>query len=145
MIIPLTLEPADYSALWSIRNRSHFQNNDMPKNKASLVYSSESGSICPECEQPMDACSGNPSGNPKDGLKTVRVSFSSKGRKGKSDTLIKGLRMIPIELKAYAGKLKKKTGTGDSLKDGVVEIQGHYREKVAEILTKDGWEVQWNS
>ena len=49
------------------------------------------------------------------------------------------------ELKAYAGKLKKKTGTGGSLKDGVVEIQGDYREKVAEILSKDGWEVQWKS
>ena len=47
----------------------------MPKNKASLVYSSESGSVCPECEQPLDACYCNPSANPKDGLKTVRVSF----------------------------------------------------------------------
>ena len=114
----------------------------MPKNKASLVYSSESGRVCPECEQPLDACSCNHSANPKDGLKTVRVSLSSKGRKGKSVTLIKGLSMNPSELKAYAGKLKKKTGTGGSLKDGVIEIQGDYREKVAEILSKDGWEVQ---
>ena len=53
--------------------------------------------------------------------------------------------MNPSELKAYAGKLKKKTGTGGSLKDGVVEIQGDFRERVAEILTRDGWEVQWNS
>ena len=117
----------------------------MPKNKASLVYSSESGRVCPECEQPLDACSCNPSANPEDGLKTVRVSLSSKGRKGKSVTQIKGLRMNPSELKAYAGKLKKKTGTGGSMKDGVVEIQGDYREKVAEMLRKDGWEVQWNS
>ena len=118
----------------------------MPKNKASLVYSSESGSVCPECEQPLDACSCNPSANPKDGLKTVRVSLLiSKVRKGMSVTLIKGLRMNPTELKAYAGMLKKKTGTGGTLKDGVVEIQGDYREKVAEILTRDGWEVQWNS
>ena len=120
----------------------------MPKNKASLVYSSESGRVCPECEQPLDACSCNPSANPKDVLKTVRVSLSSKGRKGrkgKSVTLIKGFRIIPRELKAYASKLKKKTGTGGSLKDGVVEIQGDYREKVVEILRKDGWEVQCNS
>ena len=114
----------------------------MPQNKASLVYSSESGRVCPVCEQPLDACSCNPSANPNDGHKTVRVSLSSKGRKGKSVTLIKRLRMNPSELKAYAGKLKKKTGTGGSLKDGVIEIQGDYREKVAEILIKDGWEVQ---
>ena len=117
----------------------------MPKNKASLVYSSESGRVCPECEQPLNACSCNPSANPKDGHKTVRVSLTSKGRKGKSVTLIKGLRMNPSELKAYAGKLKKKTGTGGSLKDGVVEIQGDYREKVSEILTKDGWKIKLNS
>ena len=117
----------------------------MPKNKASLVYSSESGSVCPECEQPLDACSCNPSANPKDGLKTVRVSLTSKGRKGKSVTLIKGLRMNPSELKACARKLKKKTGTGGSLKDGVVEIQGDYMEKVAEILTSDGWKIKLNS
>ena len=80
----------------------------MPKNKASLVYSSESGSVCPECEQPMDACSCNPSANPKDGHKTIRVSLT---RKGKSVTLIKGLRMNPSELKVYACKMKKKTGT----------------------------------
>ena len=53
--------------------------------------------------------------------------------------------MNPSELKAYAGKLKKKTGTGGSLKDGVVEIQGDYREKVAETLRNDGWEIKWNS
>ena len=117
----------------------------MPKNKASLVYSSESGRVCRKCEQPLDACSCNPSANLKDGLKTVRVSLTSKGRKGKSVTLIKGLTIKPSELKAYAGNLKKKTGTGGSLKDGVVEIQGDFREKVAEILTRDGWEVQWNS
>ena len=52
--------------------------------------------------------------------------------------------MNPSELKAYAGKLKKKIGTGGSLKDGVVEIQGDYREKVAEILRKDGWKIKLN-
>ena len=50
--------------------------------------------------------------------------------------------MKPSDLKAYAGKLKKKTGTGGSLKDGVIEIQGDYRDKVGGILKKDGWEVR---
>ena len=61
---------------------------------------------------------------------------------GKTVTLIEGLRMNPSDLKAYAGKLKKKTGTGGSLKDGVIEIQGDYRDKVGGILKKDGWEVR---
>ena len=109
---------------------------------SSLLYSTDTGATCPECEKSIDQCSSNPSANPKDGLKTVRVSSYNKGRKGKTVTLVKGLRMNPSDLKAYAGKLKKKTGTGGSLKDGVIEIQGDYRDNVGEILKKDGWEVR---
>ena len=109
---------------------------------SSLVYSTETGVTCPECEKSIDQCICNPSANPKDGSKTVRVSSTNKGRKGKTVTLIKGLRMNPSELKAYAGKLKKKTGTGGSLKDGVIEIQGDYRDKIREILKKDGWNIK---
>ena len=109
---------------------------------SSLVYSTESGTTCPECEKSIDECSCNPSANARDGLKTVRVSSTNKGRKGKTVTLIKGLRMNHSELRDYAGKLKKKTGTGGSLKDGVIEIQGDYRDRVGEILKKDGWEVR---
>ena len=111
-------------------------------NDSSLVYSTESGATCPECEKSIDECSSNPSANARDGLKTVRVSSTNKGRKGKTVTLIKGLRMNHSELRDYAGKLKKKTGTGGSLKDGVIEIQGDYRDKVGGILKKDGWEVR---
>ena len=75
---------------------------------SSLVYSTETGVTCPECEKSIDQCICNSSANPKDGSKTVRVSSTNKGRKGKTVTLIKGLRMNPSELKAYAGKLKKK-------------------------------------
>ena len=79
---------------------------------SSLVYSTETGATCPECEKSIDQCSCNPSANPKDGSRTVRVSSTNKGRKGKTVTLSKGLRMNPNELKAYARKQKKKTGTG---------------------------------
>ena len=110
--------------------------------RATLTYSTEFGSVCQDCEKPKDQCTCNPSANPKDGINTVRVSSTNKGRKGKTVTLVKGLRMNPSELKTYAGKLKKKTGTGGSLKDGVIEIQGDYRDKVGDILKKDGWDVK---
>ena len=109
---------------------------------SSLVYSTESGAICPACEKPHDGCTCNPSAHSNDGPKTVRLSTSNKGRKGKTVTIIKGMRLNPSELKTYVGRLKKKTGTGGSVKDGVIEIQGDYREKVGEILRKDGWEVK---
>ena len=66
----------------------------------SLVYSTETGVTCPECEKSIDQCICNPSANPKDRSKTVRVSSTNKGRKGKTVTLIKGLRMNPIDLKS---------------------------------------------
>ena len=109
---------------------------------SSLVYSTESGAICPACEKPHGGCTCNPSADSNDGPKTVRLSTSNKGRKGKTVTIIKGVKLNPSELKAYGGRLKKKTGTGGSVKDGVIEIQGDYRERVSEILRKDGWEVK---
>ena len=69
-------------------------------NDSSLVYSTESGAICPKCEKALDECSCNPSAKPKDGAKTVRVSKTNKGRKGKTVTLIKGLRMNPSEARS---------------------------------------------
>ena len=110
--------------------------------RATLTYSTEFGSICQDCEKPKDECTCNTSANPRDGINALRVSSTNKGRKGKTVTLVKGLRMIPSELKRYAGKLKKKTGTGGSLKDGVKEIQGDYRDKVGDILKKDGWDIK---
>ena len=76
------------------------------------------------------------------GLRPSDSPTSNKGRKGKTVTIIKGVRLNPSELKAYASRLRKKTGTGGSVKDGVIEIQGDYRERVGEILRKDGWEVK---
>ena len=72
---------------------------------------------------------------------TVRVYSANNGRKRKTVKLIKGLRMNPSGLKAYAGKLKKKTETGGSLKDYVFDTQADYRDKVGDILKKDGWNI----
>ena len=62
---------------------------------SSLVYSTETGTTCPECEKTIDQCSCNPSANPKDGLKTVRVSSANNGRKVEAVTIIKRLRIKP--------------------------------------------------
>ena len=88
--------------------------------RAKLTYLTEFGSVCQDCEKSKDQCTCNPSANPKDGVNTLIVSHTNIGRKGKTVTLIKRLRMNPSLLKTYAGKLKKRTGTRDSLKDGVL-------------------------
>ena len=57
--------------------------------RATDIHSTEFGSICQDCERPKDQFTFNPSANLKDGLKTVRVSSTNKGRKGKPLTLIR--------------------------------------------------------
>lgn len=103
-----------------------------------LVYSTEAGRMCPECRQPVAACScrsAKPS-LPADGI--VRVSHETKGRKGKGVTVIKGLGLDDAALTLVAKQLKTTCGSGGTAKDGVVEIQGDHRETVIASLTRQG-------
>ncbi len=72
----------------------------------------------------------------------VRVGRETKGRKGKGMTLISGVPLLPDELKKLAQELKKKCGTGGTLKDGVIEIQGDHRDALIELLKAKGWTVK---
>jgi len=114
----------------------------LTKENSRLVYSSEHGRMCPECKQPVAHChcktkNSNP---PADG--TVRVLRETKGRKGKGVTLITGIPLDDIALKAFAKKLKQLCGAGGAVKDGVVEIQGDHRERLIDELKKEGWRVK---
>lgn len=110
----------------------------------SLVYSTDSGRICPGCRQPMAACVCGKKVIPAgDGI--VRVSRETKGRKGKGVTLIKGLPLDEAGLTALAKQLKAQCGSGGTAKDGVIEIQGDHIERVMEALQKAGagkWPVK---
>ena len=109
----------------------------------SLVYSTESGAICPNCSKPENSCICSELEKNKvlgDGI--VKVLRETKGRKGKAVTLIKGLALNEIELKLLAKKLKQKCGTGGSVKDGVIEIQGENRDKVIAELIKEGYKAK---
>lgn len=72
----------------------------------------------------------------------VRVSRETKGRKGKGVTLISGIPLAEKELKAYTKELKAKCGTGGTLKDGIVEIQGDQRHILVPLLMQKGWVVK---
>ena len=72
----------------------------------------------------------------------VRVSRETKGRKGKGVTLITGIPMDEKELKAYAKVLKAKCGTGGTVKEGVVEIQGDQRDLLVPLMEQQGWVVK---
>lgn len=106
-----------------------------------LVFSTEQGRMCPDCRNPVADCvcgqSSPPSG---DGI--VRVSRETKGRKGKGVTLVTGIPLAEKELKAFAKVLKAKCGTGGTVKDGVVEIQGDQRDILVPLLQAKGWTVK---
>lgn len=111
-----------------------------------LVYSSESGrvSTCPTCGQPYKRCQcGQQASQPvrkSDGI--VRVMRDRKGRGGKTVTVIDGVMGSEAELTTLAQQLKKLCGSGGTVKDGNIEIQGDHCEKVITKLTALGYHVK---
>lgn len=110
----------------------------MPTNSRT-VYSTETGRICPDCGQPIAACrckqkQARPAG---DGV--VRVSLDKKGRRGSVVTLITGLPGPDESLKILAAELKRRCGSGGTLKDGIIEIQGDHRDALIAALQSKGF------
>lgn len=68
----------------------------------------------------------------------VRVQIESKGRGGKTVSLVTGLVMNEEGLKKLAGELKRVCGSGGTIKDGVIEIQGDHRDILVDALKKQG-------
>jgi translation initiation factor 1 len=75
---------------------------------------------------------------PSDG--SVRVSRETSGRRGKTVTIVRGLP--PGDVQDVASDLKRRCGSGGAAKDGVVEIQGDHRAKVAARLEAQGYGVK---
>lgn len=107
------------------------------------------GGICPKCDKPhaQCTCSKNPPPPPKsparpqgDGF--VRVGRETKGRRGKGVTTVTGLPLDQDGLLVLAAKLKSGCGTGGTVKDDRIEIQGDHRETVVVELEKLGYKVK---
>lgn len=112
-------------------------------NNSRLVYSTDSGRLCPQCHRAIAACvCGKAPGAADAGDGIVRLQRQTKGRGGKAVTLITGLALPGEELKALARALKQKCGVGGALKDGVVEIQGDQRAVLKPELEKRGFQVK---
>jgi len=105
--------------------------------KGGLVYSTESGRMCPDCRQPIADCTCKATAAPKgDGM--VRVSLNTKGRGGKSVTVVKGLALDPVALALLGKQLRTACGSGGTVKDGVIEVQGDHCDLIMETLKKHG-------
>ncbi len=106
-----------------------------------LVYSTDAGRMCPHCRQPVSSCICKQSIAPKgDGV--VRISRETKGRGGKSVTLVKGLALDALSLATVGKQLRTACGSGGTVKDGVIEIQGDHCDLVIAALTKLGHKVK---
>jgi len=111
-----------------------------------LVYSTEAGRICPSCGNPTKNCSCKGKGpqlqsnTQSDGI--IRIRREKKGRKGKTVTTINGFDPSADDLKQIAKKLKSQCGTGGSIKDGIIIIQGDHRETLQKELQKLGFNVK---
>src|SRR6476469_5763553 len=96
------------------------------KPRATLVYTTDQDS------QPGPAAAEQD--YPSAASQTARIWRDSKRRRGKTVTVIGGLRHDPATLEALLKKLKQHCGAGGALKDGELEIQGDHRERIAAAL-----------
>jgi translation initiation factor 1 len=104
-----------------------------------IVYSTGVGNLCPNCRRPVRECVC-PKGAPGAAKPaTVRVGREVKGRAGKGVTTVSGLPLPAADIEALATRLKKRCGSGGTVRDGVIEIQGDHRDVIVGELLKQGW------
>ena len=101
-------------------------------NDDSLVYSTDGGRITQQKNKTVTASDG-----------FAKVRRETKGRKGKGVIVISGLGLDAKALKELAKKLKKTCGTGGSVVDETIEIQGDKREEIKQLLEKSGFKVKF--
>jgi translation initiation factor 1 len=98
--------------------------------------------MCPSCRKPMTQCSCRRSAPPPKGDGIVRVGRETKGRKGNGVTVVTGLPLAGAELADTASRLKRRCGSGGTVKEGIIEIQGDHRDLVVAELQKQGYVVK---
>ncbi|MBN1668865.1 MAG: translation initiation factor [Anaerolineales bacterium] len=109
----------------------------MPRDERPTVWSSSGGDQRKQqTPQPIPTRSRPPS------QQVVYLHRDSKGRGGKTVSLVKNLVLSPKDMQALAKQLKQACGSGGTIKDEVIEIQGEHRQKIAEVLQKLGYQVK---
>jgi len=108
----------------------------MMKDNNRIVWSSEQGDVRKQESKSRKVISLPPH------QQTVYLHRDSKGRGGGSVTLLKNLTLSEEDMKHLAKRLKQICGSGGTVKDNLIEIQGEHREKIAEELKIMGYKVK---
>jgi len=109
---------------------------------ARTVYSSDRGRMCPLCGRPAAGCVCRKSPRAPRGDGIVRVRREVKGRRGKTVTTVSGVPLGRDELRDLAGELKRRCGSGGSVVEGVIEIQGDHCDALVSELEARGYTVK---
>ena len=109
-----------------------------------MVYSTDRGRMCPTCGWPEQncQCSRNRATAPVPGKIVAKLRLEKQGRGGKSVTVIYDLPNNAEFLKALSQELKRACGTGGTVAENTVELNGDLRQRVRELLTEKGWIVK---
>jgi len=109
---------------------------------ARIVYSTGIGTLCPNCRRPVRECVC-PKGAPGAAKPAaIRVGRETKGRAGKGVTTVVGVPVSEAQLEELAAKLKKRCGSGGTVRSGVIESQGDHRDGIVAELIKMGWQAK---
>jgi translation initiation factor 1 len=107
-----------------------------------LVYSTDTGRICPVCGQPQADCrckGGQPARAVPPPDSPVRVSREKAGRGGKQVTVVRGLPLDDAALAALGKRLRSACGAGGTAKEGRLELQGDHADKAVAWLQAEGF------
>src|ERR1700750_2091259 len=107
-----------------------------------LVYSTDGGRMCPGCRKPVAQCSCRTAAATPAGDGIVRVQRETKGRGGKAVTVVRGVPADAAALVKLGQGLKAACGSGGTVKDGVIEVQGDHIDKVMGLLQQRGFQVK---
>ena len=108
----------------------------MPKDERPTVYTTELGDLRKPKSQTLPTRSLPPQ------QQNAYLHRDSKGRGGKIVTVVKNLVLKENDLKDLSKKLKQACGSGGTIKDGTIEIQGDHREKISSVLQALGYHVK---
>ena len=108
----------------------------MSRNENRTVWTSDQGDLRKDESKARKVISLPPQ------QQTIYLHRDSKGRGGKTVTLVKKLALSEEDMKDLAKRLKQVCGSSGTIKGDMIEIQGGHCEKIAEALIKLGYKVK---